>query len=371
MKTKAALLRASPGKWEVAEVDLDPPKASEVLVRLEATGLCHSDDHLVSGDIPLSKSPFVGGHEGVGVVEDVGPGVGTLQVGDRIVTSFVPACGHCRWCTSGAQNLCDTGARLLAGSQSDGTYRMHLDGQDVGQMCSISTFSEYSIMPVASCVRIDTDVPASSACLLGCGVPTGWSSATLAAEVTGGDVVLVIGAGGVGMNAVQGARHVGAAHVLAVDPIAFKRDTALQFGATEVFAGVGDAADRARSLTNGQGADSAIVTVGVLAGDHIAQAFSAIRKGGIVVVTSAAPAMATGIPVSLLELTMYQKRIQGAIFGTGSPGREIPRLLELYRTGALKLDELVTQTYSIEQINDAFADMHSGRNVRGVITFES
>jgi len=369
VKTRAALLREAPGKWEIATVDLDPPKTGEVLVRMLASGLCHSDDHFATGDIPVETLPFVGGHEGAGVVESVGPGVDDLEPGDYVVTVFVPACGRCRWCASGMQNLCDNGSRLLIGSQLDGTFRMHLDGADVGQGGCISTFSEYSVMPAASCIRVDPDLEASVACLLGCGVPTGWGSATRAADVQAGDVVLVIGIGGVGINAVQGARHVGAGHVLAVDPVDFKREIALRLGATEVFADVNAAAERARALTDGQGADSAIVTVGVLNGDHLGQAFAAIRKGGTVVATSAAPASAVGVPVSLLELTMFQKRLQGAIYGMGSPAREIPRLIGLYRAGALKLDELVTRTYALDEINEAFADMHAGRNVRGVITF--
>jgi NDMA-dependent alcohol dehydrogenase len=369
MKTRAALLWEQPGKWEVASVDLDPPRAGEVLVRMEATGLCHSDDHFATGDIPVATLPFVGGHEGAGVVEEVGPGVTALQPGDRIVTAFVPACGSCRWCASGMQNLCDNGAKMLDGSQLDGSFRMHLDGKDVGQGGCISTFSEFSVMPVTSCIRIDPDLPASSACLLGCGVPTGWGSATRAAAVEPGDVVIVMGAGGVGMNAVQGARYAGASHVLAVDLVDFKREMALRLGATEVFTGMEEAAERARDLTGGQGADSAIVTVGVLDGGHVGQAFAAIRKAGTVVMTAAAAASTHGIPVNLLEMTMYQKRIQGAIYGMGSPAREIPRLAGLYRTGALKLDELVTRTYPLDLINEAFADLHAGRNIRGAVTF--
>ena len=370
METRAAVLREAPGKWEVTTVELDPPKAGEVLVRLLASGLCHSDDHFATGDIPVSTMPFVGGHEGAGVVEQVGPGVTTLVPGDRIVTSFIAACGHCRWCASGAQNLCDNGSKMLEGSQLDGTFRMHLEGRDVAQGGCISTFSEYSVMPAISCIKVDAAIPATSACLLGCGVPTGWGSATRAAEVTAGDVVIVMGTGGVGLNAVQGARPVGAGHVLAVDPVPWKRQTAVQLGATEAFADIIDAAERARGLTNGQGADSAIVTVGVLDGCHLAQAFAAIRKGGVVVATAAAAASTEGIPVSLLEMTMFQKRIQGAIYGMGAPAREIPRLAALYQGGALKLDELVTRTYHLDEINDAFADMHAGRNIRGVISFD-
>jgi S-(hydroxymethyl)glutathione dehydrogenase/alcohol dehydrogenase len=259
---------------------------------------------------------------------------------------------------------------MLVGSQLDGTFRMHLEGKDVGQGGCISTFSERSVMPAASCIKIDPDVPSRAACLVACGVATGWGSAVHAASVGPGDVVIVMGTGGVGMNAVQGAAHVGAARVLAVDPVPFKRELALKLGATDAFSDIAEAADVARELTNGQGADAAIVTVGVVNGDHLAAAFSAIRKGGTVVATAAAAQTTMGIPVNLLELTMFQKRIQGSLYGMGSPAREIPLLIHLYSQGALKLDELVTRTYSLDQINEAYADMHAGLNIRGVITFE-
>ena len=369
MKTRAALLWEAPGRWQVAEVDLDPPRADEVLVRLGATGLCHSDDHFATGDIGVARFPFAGGHEGAGVVEEVGPGVRSVQPGDHIVTSFIPSCGRCRWCTTGQQNLCDNGALMLIGSQLDGTFRMHVDGRDVAQGGCISTFAERSVMPVASCIKINPEIPFEAACLVGCGVPTGFGSAVHAGSVAPGDVVIVMGTGGVGMNAVQGAGFVGAGRVLAVDPFQFKRDLALKLGATDAFADISQAADLARQITNGQGADVAIVTVGVVTGEHLAAAFSAIRKGGTVVATAAAAQGTAGIPVNLLELTMFQKRIQGALYGMGSPAREIPRLLDLYQQGSLKLDELVTRRYSLDQINDAYADMHAGVNIRGVITF--
>jgi S-(hydroxymethyl)glutathione dehydrogenase/alcohol dehydrogenase len=369
MKTRAALLWEAPGRWQVSEVDLDPPKADEVLVRLGATGLCHSDDHFATGDIGLASLPFAGGHEGAGVVEEVGPGVRSLRPGDHIVTSFIPSCGRCRWCTTGQQNLCDNGALMLIGSQLDGTFRMHVEGRDVAQGGCISTFAERSVMPAASCIKIDADVPFDVACLVGCGVPTGFGSAVHAGHVAPGDVVIVMGTGGVGMNAVQGASFVGAARVLAVDPVPFKRDVALKLGATDACADVGEAAELARAITNGQGAYVAIVTVGVATGDHLGEAFAAIRKGGTVVATAAAAQASTGIPVNLLELTMYQKRIQGSLYGMGSPAREIPLLIDLYKRGSLKLDELVTRRYSLDQINDAYADMHAGVNIRGVITF--
>ncbi len=258
---------------------------------------------------------------------------------------------------------------MTAGCQLDGTFRMHVDGQDVAQGGLISTFAERSVMPAVSCVKIDPDIPLEVACLVGCGVPTGWGSAANAGSVRAGDIVIVMGTGGVGMNAVQGARHSGATRVLAVDPVAFKRELALKLGATDAFADISEAAELARELTGGQGADVAIVTVGVVTSEDVGAAFSAIGKGGTVVVTAAGSQKTTGIPVNLLELTLYQKRIQGALYGMGSPGYEIPLMIDLYKSGDLKLDELVTTTYRLEQINDAYDDMHAGKNIRGVIVF--
>jgi NDMA-dependent alcohol dehydrogenase len=370
MKTRAALLWEQPGKWQVEEVDLDPPKEHEVLVRLVATGLCHSDDHFATGDIPLPHLPACAGHEGGGIVEEVGPGVRSLRPGDHIVTTFIPSCGHCRWCTSGLHSLCDNGALLFEGAQLDGTYRMHIGDTDVAQGSMISTFSNWSVMPEWSCVKIPEDVPLTSACLVGCGVPTGWGSAVNIAAVQPGDVVIVMGIGGIGINAVQGAVHCSASHVIAVDPIEFKRESALAFGATQAVASIEEAAEIARSLTNGQGADSAIVTIGVVTGEHLSAAFSAIRKAGTVVATGVGKATeAANVQINLLELAMFQKRIQGAIYGGTSAAKDIPRLIEMYRQGQLKLDELVTRTYPLEKINDAYADMHAGHNIRGVIEF--
>jgi NDMA-dependent alcohol dehydrogenase len=371
LSTSAAVLREVPGSWEVVEVDLDQPGDHEVQVRMVAAGLCHSDDHFATGDIGVGHLPFCGGHEGAGIVEAVGPGVRNVAVGDHIVTSFIPSCGRCRWCAGGMQNLCDNGALMLEGTQLDGTYRMQLGAESVAQAGLVSAFSERSVMPEWSCIRIPPDVPLEVASLLGCGVPTGWGSAVNAAAVSAGDVVMVIGVGGVGINAVQGASHVGASAVIAVDPVEFKRDTAMKLGATHAFADVGEAADLARSLTDGQGADSAIVCVGVLEGSNVTDAFAAIRKAGTVVVTAAAAQTTTDLSIGLLELTMYQKRIQGAIYGMVSPSKDIPRLLGLWRTGRLRLEELLTRSYSLDAINQGFADMHAGELIRGVIRFNS
>jgi NDMA-dependent alcohol dehydrogenase len=371
LKTKAALLWNQPDAWDVREVELDPPKGGEVLVKVRATGLCRSDDHFGLKELSIPHTPFCGGHEGSGTVEEVGTGVRSLSVGDHVVTSFIPSCGRCSFCASGQQNLCDVGAQAFTGRQLDGTFRMHVDDQDVAQEACISTFAEWSVMPEASCIKVDSTIPFEVACLVGCGVPTGWGSAVYAAQLRPGAVAIVMGIGGIGINAVQGAHYVGASRVIAVDPVELKLDLALKLGATDAVHTIEEAADLARSLTNGQGADAAIVTVGVLTSDNVAEAFSAIRRGGTVVVTAVADEMTMGIPVNLVELAMYQKRIQGVLYGTASPNYEVPNLLHLYQRGDLHLDELITKRYRLEQINEAYDDLRAGVNVRGVITFDS
>ncbi|MGO8860700.1 MAG: NDMA-dependent alcohol dehydrogenase [Acidimicrobiales bacterium] len=369
MKTRAALLMQQPGRWEVVDVDLDDPEDHEVLVRLVASGLCHSDDHVAKADGKIAHFPYCGGHEGAGVVEAVGPGVRSLAPGDHIVTSFIPGCGRCRWCAGGMQNLCENGALMMKGTQLDGTFRMHYQGQDVGRSSLIGAFSELSVMPEWSCIKIPRHFPLLSAALLGCAVPTGWGSAVRAAQVQPGDVIIVMGVGGIGINAVQGALHAGATRVIAADPVDLKRDAALRLGATDAVASIDEAAELARSLTDGQGADAAIVAVGVLSGEHIAQAFDSVRKAGTVVVTAVAPMDHVGIPVSPFLLAMFQKRLQGCLYGMMAPSGDVPRLLRMYEQGQLKLDELVSRTYSLDEINAGYDDLHAGTNIRGVIDF--
>jgi len=369
MKTEAAVLFSSPGRWELKEVELDEPKYGEVLVEMAASGLCHSDDHYTTGDLPPAHLPICGGHEGSGVVRALGPGITTLEVGDHFATSFIPSCGMCRWCASGMQQLCDHGAIHASGTLLDGTYRMHLDGQDVCASAGIGTFSQWQVMSELSVIKVDRDLSLDVVSIVACGVPTGWGSATNAALVGADDVIIVMGCGGVGINAVQGAAHRGASHVIAVDPQPLKRDTALKVGATEAFDDIEEATAFARSITNGQGADAAIVAVGVMKSEYLGQAFAAIRKAGTVVVTGIGHYEQAGVPVNLTELSMYQKRIQGVVYGNGSPRVVVPQLLNLYRAGSLKLDELITNRYKLGDINEGYADMHAGKNMRGIIDF--
>jgi NDMA-dependent alcohol dehydrogenase len=370
MKSRAAVMHHSPGKWEVVELDVDAPRQGELLIRVAATGLCHSDDHLATGDMPFSIYPVAGGHEGAGIVEEVGPNTPGWQPGEHVVLSWIPGCGRCRWCAGGMQNLCDGGGGAMSGCRADGSYRLTLDGVGVGQMTGISTFSQWSTVSVLSAVKCPDDVPLDVACLTGCGVGTGWGSAVNSAEVGPSDVVIVMGVGGIGINAVQGAAHAGASVVIAVDPVELKRTTALALGATHAVATIEEGADLARSFTNGQGADSCIVCIGVTTGEHIAAGVEAVRKGGTCVATGIGNIAQKGIPVSPSQLTLFQKRIQGSLYGASSPSSDIPRMLELYRQGRLHLDELVTQRYSLDQINEAYEDMHAGKNIRGVIVHD-
>jgi S-(hydroxymethyl)glutathione dehydrogenase/alcohol dehydrogenase len=369
MKTRGAILR-QPGKYEVENLVLDEPIEDEIQVEMVASGLCHSDDHFATGDLPFDGFPFCGGHEGAGVVQKVGPNTRGWDIGDHVVFTFLPICGRCKWCATGHQNLCDEGAHAMQGVRSDGTSRLHLeDGTNVGQMLGISTFATHTTVHVNSAVKVDKDLPLERLCLLGCAVGTGWGSAVNSAEVRPNDTVIVMGVGGVGINAVQGAAHAGAAFVIAVDPVAFKREQAFLFGATHAFADISEASAFAKSVTNGQGADSAIVTIGVVHGEHVAQAFEAIRKAGTVVVSGVTPVSDFGIPVSLFELTLYQKRIQGSVFGACNPTSDIPRQVAMYRDGKIRLDELVTREYDLDEVAQGFEDMHAGVNIRGVIRY--
>ncbi|MEZ0340693.1 NDMA-dependent alcohol dehydrogenase [Mycobacterium sp. pV006] len=366
MKTNAAILWEYGGDWTVEEIDLDPPGDGEVLVSWEATGLCHSDEHIRTGDLP-APLPLIGGHEGAGIVREVGPGVVGLAPGDHVVASFLPACGRCRFCSTGHQNLCDLGALIMAGTQVDGTYRRRARGQNVGAMAFVGTFSQYGSVPEASIVKIDDDVPLSRACLLGCGVTTGWGSAVNTADVSPGDTVVIIGFGGIGSGAVQGARLAGAEKIIVVEPNEQKRAKAMLFGATHFATSMEEATALVADLTRGVMADSAILTVGLLEGSQIEEAANIIRKGGAVVMT-ALSTMADNQPtLGMMMFTLFQKRLLGSLYGEANPRADIPRLLSLYREGKLLLDETVTHEYKLAEVNEGYEDMRSGRNIRGVI----
>jgi NDMA-dependent alcohol dehydrogenase len=370
VKTKAAILWEVDTPWSVEEIELDPPGPGEVLVKLAASGMCHSDEHLTTGDLPF-ELPIIGGHEGAGVVQEVGEGVSWLSPGDHVVFGFIPSCGRCPSCSTGHQNLCDFGALLGLGKQiSDGTSRHHAQGKDLGLMCLLGTFSHHTVVNEASCIKIENDVPLDRACLLGCGVVTGWGSSVYAAQVTPGDVVAVVGVGGIGANAIQGAKLAGAKQIWAIDPIEFKREKAMEFGATHTASSMAEALPLIQESSWGTMANKVIMTMGVGSGEVLIEALALASKRGRVVVTNIHPAMEMSANVSLLDLTLMEKQVVGSLFGSGNPRADIPKLLNLYRQGQLDLDGLVTTTYSLDEVNDGYDAMRAGTNIRGVMVYD-
>lgn len=360
------------------EFELDPPRAGEVLVRIAAAGLCHSDDHIRRGYMSApgtglpTMPPTIGGHEGSGVVVEVGAGVTRLTPGDHVVTSFLAVCGHCRWCLCGMEYLCDIGAgTLVPGMPTDGTFRHHsADGQDLRHTSKIGAFAEYTVVSADSLVRIDPALPLVPAALLACAVPTGYGSAAYRAQVGEGDTVVVVGAGGIGTAAIQGAQINGAARIVAVDPVEFKRVSARRFGATHVTATVEQAIDLVRELTHGVMADGVIVAPSTITDADVDAALTLTRKGGTCVLTGMTSPSTRAINLNLQEFILMNKNLCGTVFGSCNPTSEIPRLAALYESGRLRLDEMITRRYRLDDINEAFDDLLDGRVVRGVIDFE-
>ncbi|MBI4769588.1 MAG: Zn-dependent alcohol dehydrogenase [Chloroflexi bacterium] len=327
MKTHAAVTY-QPGQPLVIEpLELDEPHAGEVRVKLAAVGLCHSDHHVMAGKRPVGMRPMVLGHEGAGVVEAVGPGVTRVRPGDHVVLTFIPSCGHCRYCQSGLTSACVLGPKIAAGPLPDGTYR-----------------------------------------LLGCGVVGGFNAAVTRARVRPGSSALVIGVGGVGMNVIQGARAASASTIIAADLGPRKLECARDFGATHTIdASREEVVGRVLEITGGAGVDCAFEAIS--GPETIAQAFAATAKLGTVVVVGLTPATVDSLPISPLQLVLGQKTLMGTLYGTSNAQVEIPKLLHMYAHGQIKLDELITARYALDQINQGYDDMLAGKNIRGVLVF--
>jgi alcohol dehydrogenase (nicotinoprotein) len=365
--TRAAVCRVPGQPWEITELELDDPKANEVRIKFLAAGLCHSDDHIQKGDAPM-RMPVVGGHEGAGIVEAVGPSVTRVKVGDHVTCSFIPACGKCRYCATGRQQLCDAGLNAGTGMFPDGTFRFHQGGEDFGGLCVLGTFSQYAVVHEYSVIKIPDEISFEVAALVACGVPTGWGSAVRAGGVRAGQTVVIYGTGGVGMNAVQGAALAGAKNVVVVDPVEFKRDMATSvFGATHAFSTAKEAHDFVVETTWGELADHAIITVGILHDEVIANAIRVVGKTGQVTITAVGNGWVNENPGILIG---YQRRIQGSIYGGCSPLVDVPQLIGLYQAGKLKLDELITRRYKLDEVNEGYQDMLDGKNIRGVLIHE-
>lgn len=366
MKIKAALLTGPGQPFQIETLDLAEPRDGEVLVRLAASGVCHSDYHLVSG-ATQHPMPCVAGHEGAGVVEAVGAGVTRVQVGDHVALSWTPDCGDCFYCQNNRPNLCETfTAPIWAGVMLDGTPRLSWDGAPVYHYCGTAAYAEYTVVPQQSCVPIAKDVPLKVAALIGCAVATGVGAALYTAGVRAGETVVVYGAGGVGLNIVQGARLCGAKTIIAVDVNPAKAMLAQTFGATHFLQADADAVAQIRALTDGRGADHVFESVGLPQLQE--EALSATRPGGMLTLVGLAP-MGTGTNLPGAVITRTEKTIKGSYYGTVNPRRDFPLLLDLYQRGLLKLDELISREYPLESINEAYEAMLGGGVARGVIVF--
>jgi len=357
----AAVCNANHEPLAVEPLAVRDPRDGEVLVRLGASGVCHSDLHAITGDLPMPL-PCVLGHEGAGVVEATGAGVQRVKTGDHVVLNWVPYCGACWYCTSGNAYLCETGYVKAMGAEV-----FHRNGTTIGQFAGIGSMAERTVVPETACIPIDADVPLDRACLIGCGVMTGVGAVINTARVQPGQSVAVFGAGGVGLNVVQGAVLAGAHPIIAVDLNERKLGFAKDFGATHtVNAGATDPVNAILELTGMRGADFAFEVIG--RPEVVTQAFMAVRRGGKAVVVGVPPAMAmVSIPGMLLPLA--EKSLVGSLYGSANMARDVPRLIDLYRAGKLKLDELITRRYRIAQVNEAFTAMEKGEVARGVITF--
>jgi S-(hydroxymethyl)glutathione dehydrogenase/alcohol dehydrogenase len=365
---RACVLR-EPGRPVATEtVTLDPPRAGEVLVRIVAAGVCHSDVRLADGELGSSRWPMVLGHEGAGVVEAVGPSVTGLDAGDHVVLSLVPSCGRCPACRSGRRTLCEpVGASSFAGVLLDGTSRLHSAAGETLQHClTVACFAQYAVVAAAAAIPIASDVPLWQAALLGCGVVTGFGAVTHAARVRVGERVCVVGCGGVGLQVIAAARLAGAAQIVAVDRRPEKLAHALARGATHgVDASRGDPAAEVLALTGG-GVDHAFEVVG--APGTVRAAWDVLRPGGTAVVVGLAPA---GVEVSLPAIEfLSEKSIIGSFYGSADPADTLPGLVELVRSGRLELGDVVSHLIELDEIPEAFDRLRRGEGDRSVVILD-
>jgi S-(hydroxymethyl)glutathione dehydrogenase/alcohol dehydrogenase len=359
---RAAVLHGFGQPLVVEELGLDPPKAGEVLVRMAASGVCHSDLHVAHGIHPTSL-PVVLGHEGAGMVEEVGPGVVGLAADDHVLLTWLPYCGHCRQCVRGAPNRCENTAWYDA-TMEDGTCRFHLNGRPVHHY-NTSSFAERSVVPARTAVKVDRDLPLTELALMGCAVMTGVGAALNTAQVRPGDTVAVVGCGGVGLNVVQGARIAGARAIVAIDIVAGKLELARELGATAVVdARERDPVDAVAELVPG-GVDHAFEALG--RPDTIGTALALTGRGGQAVLIGMAPPDAR-IGLDALTTTVEERCVRGSWYGSCVPLRDIPLLVDLYRDGRLRLEPLIT-TCALEGVNDAFERMQAGETARSVIVY--
>ena len=372
MKTKAAVLYDYNEDMAIEDVELDEPKDREVLLRIAAAGVCHSDLSSARGRGILSL-PVILGHEGSAIVERVGPGVSRVKPGDRVVLSWAPACGHCFYCYEGFPVQCEVNAAAgAAGGLWDGTSRLHSEGRGrISHFASQSSFAEYAVMPETGCMPIEEEIPLEIAAVVGCAVTTGFGAAMRDANVKPGGSVAVWGIGGVGISAILGAVQAGAERIIAVDPNPRKEAVAKRFGATHYInpKETNDVAEAIRELTHGRGADAGLECIG--AALAFEQGFQSIRPAGTLVSVGQAPKEVNFTIPGARNFPTYQKRIVASYYGGGVPERDFRVILDLYKAGRIDLDAMIGKTIPLEGVNDAFRELEAGIDTRTVITFEA
>ena len=367
MKAKAAILFAAGQKLDIREVEVEPPRSGEVLIRMAAAGVCHSDLHVMTGHL-AAQLPAILGHEGSAIVAEVGPGVTSVKAGDHVIPLWRLSCGVCEYCSDGRPALCAEGTQIrMTGRLLDGSTRFKLDGVEIKHFAGVSSFSEYSVVPANAVLKIPEDFPLDRAALLGCGVITGVGSVFNAARVKPGSSVAIFGSGGVGINVIQGAAIAGAEKIIAVDRLANKLEFAKQFGATHTLnAQETNPVEAIRALTGGRGVDYAFEVIGLPA--TIRQAYDSLSKRGMAVVVGVTP-MTMEVSVPIMPLVFEERVLTGSVYGSSRPRTDIPMLINLYRAGKLKLDELLTGRYPFSRINEAYEALERGEGLRSIVTF--
>jgi NDMA-dependent alcohol dehydrogenase len=359
---RAAVLYEFNKPLVVEEVELDPPREGEILVRMAASGVCHSDLHVLQNIHPTAL-PVILGHEGAGIVEQVGPGVTHVAPGDHVLLTWLPYCGRCRQCARGFPNRCDNVA-WYDSTMEDRTCRFHRGAQRIHHY-NTSSFAERSVVPARTAIPVDRSLPLTELALMGCAVMTGVGAALNTAGVRPGDAVAVVGCGGVGLNVVQGCRIGGASTVVAIDVVPAKLELARELGATHAIdPSQTDAAEAVRDLTGG-GVDYAFEAIG--RPGTIELALSLTGRGGQAILVGMAPPDAR-IPLDALTLTLEERGVRGCWYGSTLPARDFPLLIDLYRSGKLRLDPMIT-TCALDDVNDAFERMQAGETARSVIVY--
>ena len=359
---KAAVLYEPNTPVRIEELDLNEPGPGEVLVKMMASGVCHSDWHVVKGEWSHIQLPVVLGHEGAGIVEAVGRAVNVVKPGDHVILSWKTSCGLCEMCQKGWPNLCDRSPTASAVPHARDT------GLEIGQMAGLGTFGAYTVVPEVAAVPIDESVPFAQASLVGCGVTTGVGAAINTARVQPGSTTAVFGCGGVGLNCIQGCAIAGASTIIAVDMLDNKLEMAREFGATHgVNASKEDPVERIRELTGGAGVHYAFEAIGLVEAPFV-QSVLCTRSRGITVWVGHAP-IDTPVTIDARAL-MNEKTVIASMYGSARPHIDFPRLLNLYQTGKLKLDELVTRSFPLEEVNTAFEVLGRGEVARSVLSFD-